>query len=80
MAPLDLRSITEMVNWIRSCEDPRLALKLNLDVVRRELIYHGEELYNDYFSRVVKASEKLKLGVAFVPYLDSLREWQNNNQ
>mgnify|MGYP003572635437 CR=1 FL=1 len=80
MAPLDLRSITEMVNWIRSCEDPRLALKLNLDVVRRELVYHGEDLYNDYYSRIVKAAGKIKLGVAFTPYLDSLREWQSNNQ
>ena len=80
LAPLDMKSITEMVNWVRISPDPREAIIQNLDVVRRELIYHGEETYNNYFTRIVDAATTLKLGVVFVPYLVSIREWIESNQ
>ena len=80
LAPLDMKSVTEMVNWVRISPDPKEAIIQNLDVVRRELIYHGEEIYNNYLTRIVDAATKLKLGVVFVPYLVSIREWIESNQ
>lgn len=79
VGPLDENVIYEMMNWIRLSKtnvDEIFAMKENCEVAMREMVYHGEEKYNQLVSDLKKnifRFSKSDLPV-FFPYSKQLRD------
>lgn len=55
MAPLALRSILEMTNWVSSSISPREAIRLNCESAIRELYFHDKDTFDEYQGKIASA-------------------------
>ncbi len=60
LAPLDLNSIKDQINWVKESNDPTAALLQNVESAMREFMMHGENAYNEAASRIRKGLEDLQ--------------------
>lgn len=56
LAPLDLNTTLEMVNWIRGELDAEEATRLNLEASAFELSLHGKEVFEEWIQKYRNAS------------------------
>jgi V8-like Glu-specific endopeptidase len=61
LAPLDLTTILEIPNWIRNCVDPAAATESNIEDAIAELALHGEDVFQQWSERMLKAAEEQNL-------------------
>jgi hypothetical protein len=57
LAPLNLETTLEMVNWIRGELDAEEATKLNLEASAFELSLHGKEVFDEWIPKYRSASK-----------------------
>nr|DAZ87871.1 TPA_asm: hypothetical protein [Dugejap virus 3] len=51
-APLEMQSIQEMINWIRKCDDPILALEQNIEAALLEMTHYSRKEWNYFYNRL----------------------------
>lgn len=62
-APLELRSIREMTNWIKKCPSPLNATVENVENAMLELVHHEKSVFNDYSQRLCQKLSHLGVSV-----------------
>lgn len=71
IAPLDMGTILEMLNWTKKCASSDLITKGNIDIAMRELALHPEEDFHHWGALVVRASQ------VFLHYTPELTRYQS---
>jgi hypothetical protein len=56
VAPLDIRSISEMVLWTKRGPEAVSITKTNIDSSLKELSIHGKSIYNEYAPAIISAA------------------------
>ncbi|DAZ87480.1 TPA_asm: non-structural polyprotein [Pycnopodia helianthoides associated picornavirus 1] len=72
-APLSLKSIHEMVNWVRGKENLK-ATGVNVSFAVRELFFHGEEVYDEHVAVLRESCAAAGVTV----YFPTFKEWEEN--
>ncbi|QMU95533.1 hypothetical protein [Panonychus citri cripavirus] len=73
-APLEMRSIREMINWIQKDAAPLAALKLNCEGAFRELIHHEQATFNVKTYLIQSALRNVNCAILIPNY--ELMRWQ----
>lgn len=75
MAPLDINSIHEMVNWIRESNDDDEATRANFLAACREMHHHGEQEFETFTKHVYRAAQSISLKLPYTDYVASGEFW-----
>lgn len=59
-APLELRSIIEMCNWVRKGQPAQTATDVNVENAQFELFHHDEETFNQFKAAVQRAYNEIR--------------------
>jgi hypothetical protein len=60
LAPLELDSIRDQLNWVKKNNDPNAAMLQNVESAMREFFMHGEQCYNEADRVITDALEELQ--------------------
>lgn len=60
LAPLELNSIRDQINWVKKTNDPTTALLQNVDSAMSEFQMHGKVTYEEAASKITKGLESLR--------------------
>jgi hypothetical protein len=74
LAPINTRSITELVQWIRRCPDESAALQTNILTAARFSYHHGRKFYEDFRSKVNDALLTRKIEIPLLPDLYNVED------
>ncbi|BAA21898.1 nonstructural polyprotein [Plautia stali intestine virus] len=66
LAPLDLNSILDCMNWQRSGEDEGLNAQANVSFALKELSLHPEDVWDQWFPLILRACNKHGVEVEFL--------------
>lgn len=75
LAPLNMDSIREMVNWIRRSNDDDEATRANFLAACREMYHHGREQFQQFTTEVYVYAQKCAFKLPYVDYQTSGDFW-----
>ncbi|APG76712.1 hypothetical protein 1 [Beihai shrimp virus 1] len=77
-APLNLKSIHEMVNWIRG-KETIAATATNVQFAIRELYFHGEEVFDEHMEVLTRVCAEAGVPIIFKTWEDFSEAWGAEN-